>query len=225
MAQRPQQLLLDLEHHPAFAAEDFLPAPCNQAALAWLARYPDWPAPALILYGPEACGKSHLARIWAQRMGAVRLDPAALPGPGESGAWRVGVLDPAEPVADERALLRLYNLAKEEGRHLLLVARRPPSAWALALPDLRSRLKAAPAVEIGPPDDALLGALLVKLFADRQLRVGEGVIAWLIRHMERSFAAAHRMVAKLDALSLRQGRPVTVALARRALREIEQERG
>jgi len=225
MAERPQQLLLDLDHRPAFEAEDFLPAPCNRAASAWLARYPDWPAPALILHGPEACGKTHLARIWAARVGARRLDPERLPAPGEPGAWRVAVIDPAHPVTDERALLALYNLAKEERRHLLLVARRPPSAWELRLADLRSRLKAAPAVEIGPPDDALLGALLVKLFHDRQLRVGDGVIAYLVRHMERSFAAAHRIVAGLDDLSLRQGRPVTVALARRVLEEGGQEQG
>lgn len=225
MAERPQQLLLDLEHRPGLEAEDFLPAPCNQAASAWLARYPDWPAPALVLYGPEACGKTHLARIWAAQVGARRLDPADLPGAAEPGAWRVAILDPAEPVTDERTLLALYNLAKEEGRHLLLVARRPPSAWELRLADLRSRLRAAPAVEIGPPDEPLLGAVLVKLFADRQLRVGDGVIAYLVRHMERSFAAAHRLVAKLDDLSLRHGRPVTVALARRALEETGQEQG
>ena len=94
-------------------------------------------------------------------------------------------------------------------------------AWTLRLPDLASRLRAAPAVAIGPPDDALLGAVLLKLFADRQLVVSEAVIEYLVRHMERSFAAAQMAVAGLDAASLRQQRPITVALARSLLERIE----
>jgi chromosomal replication initiation ATPase DnaA len=127
------------------------------------------------------------------------------------------VLDPAEPIADELALLQLYNRLREQGSHLLLTARRPVAAWPLRLPDLASRLRAAPAVAIGPPDDALLAALLVKLFDDRQLSVSEGVIGYLIRHMERSFAAARAVVGALDRHSLQDQRPVTVALARAVL--------
>ena len=127
------------------------------------------------------------------------------------------VLDPAEPIADELALLQLYNRLREQGGHLLLTARRPVAAWGVRLPDLASRLRAAPAVAIGAPDDALLAALLVKLFDDRQLAVSEGVIGYLVRHMERSFAAARAVVEALDRHSLRDRRPVTVALARAVL--------
>jgi len=217
-----EQLVLDLGHRVASGLEDFLPAPGNRDALAWLQRWPAWPAPALVLYGPEGSGKSHLARIWAERSGALRLDPAALPEPEAEDplAW---VLDPAEPLPDELGLLRLYNQLKERGGHLLLTASRPVSAWRIELPDLASRLRAAPAVALGPPDDALLGAVLLKLFSDRQLVATEGVIAYLIRHMERSFGAARAVVARLDALSLRRRRPITIALARAALDEAPHE--
>ena len=193
-----------------------MPAPGNRAALAWLERWPAWPAPALVLHGPPGCGKSHLARIWAARVGASRLDPAALPAADEALSPRA-VLDPAEPVADEIALLQLYNRLAERGGHLLLTARRPVAAWTIGLADLASRLRAAPAVAIGPPDDGLLAALLVKLFDDRQLMVSEDVIGYLIRHMERSFAAARAVVEALDAHALQRQRPVTVALARSVL--------
>lgn len=197
-----------------------MPGEPNREALAWLARWPDWPGPALVLHGPPGCGKTHLARIWATRTAARSVEHAALAvtDPNEHPAW---VLDDAEPVTDEKALLSFYNRLREGGAHLLLTARRPVGAWTLSLPDLASRLRAAPSVAIGPPDDALLGAVLLKLFADRQLAVSEGVIEYLVRHMERSFGAAQAVVAGLDAMSLRLQRPITVALARSLLERIE----
>jgi DnaA regulatory inactivator Hda len=215
-----EQLRLGFEHTPASGAEDFMPGSSNREALAWLARWPDWPGPALVLHGPPGCGKSHLARIWLSRTGGRWLERAALAAadPSQHQAW---VLDDAEPVADETALLSFYNRLREGGAHLLMTARRPPAAWPLRLPDLASRLRAAPTVAIGPPDDALLGAVLLKLFADRQLVVPEAVIQYLLRHMERSFDAAQAIVAGLDAASLRQQRPITVALARTLLERLE----
>jgi chromosomal replication initiation ATPase DnaA len=213
------QLPLELGHRPALGRADFLLAPCNADAVAWLDRWPRWPAPALALYGPAGSGKSHLAQVFAARGGARVLDRAALASerlPDLLGAARAAVVDEGA-AAPWEPLLHLYNLLAERNGHLLVIAREPPARWGITLADLRSRLLAAPAVAVREPDDALIGALLVKLFADRQLTVGEDVMRYLLPRLERSFAAVSTAVASLDRAALAEQRAVTVPLARRVL--------
>jgi chromosomal replication initiation ATPase DnaA len=216
-----RQLPLDLGHRPALGGADFLVAPPNRDAVAWLDRWPDWPAPALALAGPAGSGKTHLAHVFAARSGAALIAPAALTVarvPDVLGAAPAAVLDDAED-AEEEAFLHLYNVLAERGGHLLVLAREPPARWGIALADLRSRLLAAPVAWLLAPDDALLSAVLVKLFADRQLPVGEEVIAYLVARLERSFEAARQAVAALDRAALAAQRRVTVPLVREVLGE------
>ncbi len=214
------QLAIDLSRPPALGRADFLAAPCNAAALGWVERWPDWPARSLVLYGPARSGKSHLARLWCARSGGMLIagDALARRAPDELARCRAVTLDDAE-AAPERAVLHLYNCCVESGASLLAIARHAPAAWPIALPDLASRLRAAPCVAILPPDDALLGAVLVKHFADRQIRVAPGVIAFLVRRIERSFAAVAATADRLDRVALSVKRPITVALARQVLAE------
>ncbi|HEV8029338.1 MAG TPA: DNA replication protein [Stellaceae bacterium] len=213
------QLPLDLGHRPALGRADFLVAPSNAEAVAWLDRWPLWPAPALALYGPKGSGKTHLAHVFAARAGARFIDPATLATervPTLLGEARAAIVDDAAAAAAE-PLLHLYNVLAEQQGHLLLVAREPPAHWAIALPDLRSRLLACPAVALSPPDEALIGALLVKLFADRQLVVGDDIVTYLTLRLERSFDAVLQAVATLDRAALAERRRITVPLARRVL--------
>jgi chromosomal replication initiation ATPase DnaA len=218
------QLAIDLPHRPALGRADFLVSDCNAAALGWIERWPDWPAPALVLHGPAGSGKSHLAELWRERSGGALIAGSGLSrsDPNELAARRAVALDDAARVP-EQALLHLYNCCVEAGASLLVVSREGPASWPIALPDLASRLRAAPSVAIAPPDDRLLGAILVKLFADRQVRVAPGVIGFLLRRMERSFASAGTLAERLDRLALRAGRPIGIALARRVLAEAEKQ--
>jgi DnaA regulatory inactivator Hda len=215
------QLVLDLPFADGDRLEDFLRSPANAAALDAVLAWPAWPAPALLLWGPTGSGRTHLARIWARCSGARFLDgdrlgaaPALLAGLLDA---RHCVIDDADRVQDDVTLFHLYNLIAGRGGQLLLTASRPLGDWGLGLPDLVSRLRTAWSCRIGQPDDALLEALLVKQLQDRQLSVLPGVVSYLARHMERSFAAVRRLVRELDRASLRARRPITLPLARHVL--------
>lgn len=171
--------------------------PSNQAAVDALHRAAEWPFRTAILAGPPRSGKSLLARWFAGS------------GAGEA-------IDDADSV-NEDALFHRWNRAQASGTPLLLVTARPPGEWPIALPDLASRLSAAMLIEIGPPDDAMLEALIADHAARRGLVLGEGASAWLLPRIERSHAAVETLVAEIDRLSLERKQPVTISLLRDAL--------
>lgn len=210
---------------PTYAREDFVVADGNREALAWIDRWPDWPAPALSLNGPTGCGKTHLGRIWAARSGAIVMNGADLDGMSVADLTTLAATAPAIVIegaerAPERGLFHLYNLVRERGGHMLLISDAPPARWSIALPDLASRLRAAPAVAVAPPDDELLGSIILKQLADRQLHAGAGVVQYLVSHMERSADAARRVVAALDGRALIERREIDRRLAMDVLADL-----
>jgi chromosomal replication initiation ATPase DnaA len=203
------QFVLPIPPRDNLTRADFIAAPGNQRALAFLESFPAWPAPAAALHGPSASGKSHLVQIWAQAANATVLRAADLIE-APDGAVAVEDVDAAPGHAHERALFALF----ERDTPLLLTGRTPPAAWAVALPDLASRYRALLAFDLGAPDDALLAGLAAKLFADRQLAVPEAVIRAMIARLDRDPAAIRDFVAQADARALSEKRPVNLALIR-----------
>lgn len=211
-----EQLTFDLPTRAALGREDFFVSPANAMALAALDDWRAWPLGKLVLVGPNGSGKTHLAHVWAEAAGATivageDLGAADLPALAATGA--VAVEDANGDALDPAALFHLHNLLAEAQGALLVTATRPPVQWDAALPDLISRMQAATLVRVDPPDDALLHAVLLKQFTDRQLAVAPEVTAYLVTRMERSFDAAARLVDALDATALTEGRRITRAFA------------
>lgn len=230
-----RQLVIGLPPLERHGREDFLSADANEAALAFVEAWPDWPGPALAIHGPEGAGKSHLAAIWAARAKPLALDAAALvetPARGLLGEARALLLEDLdgalEAVGDrgralDEGLFSLWTAMVERRGHLLMTARQPPVRWRIALPDLRSRLRSATVVAVAAPDEALLGALLVKLLNDRQLRIAPDVVRFLLPRIERSFAAVRQLAEALDRAALAEHRQITVPLARDVLERWAEE--
>ena len=221
-----EQIPLDLGHRTALGRNDFLVAPNNHDAVAWIDLWPEWPAPCLVLYGAVASGKTHLGAVWAERSSAVCVKASSINEDVirdiadmkhhviiEDGDLLIGNL------AGEKGLFHLYNIFKEEQRSFLLTLKEPPVRRCFALPDLASRLRAAPSVAIREPDEQLLGALLVKLFNDRQIRVSAEALHYILPRIERSFEAVRDLVDQADRKAMIEKRGISIPLLRDLLSE------
>lgn len=222
--QNAQQIPLEFPVRVAHAREDFMVGESNKDAVQWIDQWPEWPAPALFLCGPVASGKSHLAAVWQTGSKAVSIKPQDLiENEAEllASAGSALVIDGVDPwLGDEQAettLFHLYNILKEQGGTVLLTTRAAPSHIDFAIPDLASRFRAAPCATIKSPDDTLLQNIIVKMFADRQIEVGEDILKYLMPRIERSFKSVSDIVAKSDELALSKHRPVTISIIRDAL--------
>lgn len=226
MSAKPAQLPLDLRFRPALGRDDFLIAPCNEDAVAWLDRTEEWPGPLTVLTGPPGSGKSHLLAVWASARQARMVECASLRVADLDrmiGDAPTVAADSPDGMPEPDALFHLVNMMRERGGRLLLAAREPAARWGFGTPDLRSRLAAAPQAVLGMPDDALLCAVLLKQLDDRRLMPAPSVIRYLTDRMPRSFAAVRRLAELLDRMSLAEQRRPGLPLARRALDALDRE--
>ena len=225
MSKNSEQFILDLPHREALGRDDFLVTSSNSAAVALIDQWPNWPTNAAIILGEEGSGKTHLVEVWRRKNNAIlvsadKLVAREVPSLLKSGALAIEELQSAK--LDERALFHVLNFAKQESKFLLLTSRLAPSVLPLAIPDLASRLKSLPIIQILAPDDALLRGVLVKLFMDRQISVEEGLINYILVRMPRSLGAARKLVADVDMLAMIEKAEVTKPLVARVLATLKE---
>lgn len=220
----PQQLTFDLPGRVALGREDFFVSSTNQIAVAAIDGWHDWPGGKMLLIGPAGSGKSHLAHVWAADAGARVVKATELETHDIAqivdGNPHIALEDIhliAQDAGAQDAAFHLHNLLLAEGGRLLLTSAHAPAASPMSLPDLQSRIAGTNSAQLAPPDDALLSAVMVKLFADRQVDVPLNVITYLAPRIERSIAGAAEAVRALDRLALAENRPITRALASRVM--------
>ena len=229
---RTQQLLLDLSLKPNYSEIDYVKSPCNWEAAEWVHRWPEWPMKMIAIYGEPGCGKTHLAHIWQGKTGARFLTPSDIlnlsphDALGEASAVildNVEALFPKEANPDaavEDWMFHFYNLVKEKNADLLFCSLRPPTQWAVRLPDLRSRLATILSIAINPPDEEALKAALFKLCSERGMVLSVEVGEYILRRVERSFDHIGSLVETLDKRTLSQHRQLTLGLVREVLSQL-----
>lgn len=218
MAPHARQLPLDLGHSPGHSRDHLVVSAENAAALGLIDSWPRWAAPVALLVGPAGSGKSHMLSIFREEHAAADAAADYEAAIEAADAGRPIVLDDADAMRlDQTQLFHLINAVRSAQTTLLMTAQGFPPTWGLNLPDLISRLKAASVVEIAEPGDTLLSAVVMKLFADRQIEIEPHVVQFITRRIERSLAAAIAVVDQLDRTALEQRRPITRALAAEVL--------
>ena len=224
--ERPRQIPLDLGHGTAYSRDDLVVSSSNAEAAALVDRWPDWPAPVVVLAGPAGSGKTHLAAIWREMADTRVVEAGQVEAAAATFDGRPVLVDDIDTgTLDQEGLFHLINAVRGGGSQLLLTARRFPAAWGATLPDLVSRLKAAATVEIPEPDDVLLAGVITKLFADRQVEVEPHVVQYLVRRIERSLATAMRVVERLDRLALEEKARITRSMAADAVNALDEGQG
>jgi chromosomal replication initiation ATPase DnaA len=194
-----KQIALPLEWPADPRDDEFLITPATARAAHLLEHWATWPVMTALLVGPRKSGRSLLARIFAAKSGGTILDDAQ-----------------ARP---EAALFHAWNEAQAQRRPLVIVADAAPPEWAIALPDLRSRLGASPVATIEPPDDALIRALLRRQFERRGIEAPDDVLAWMAARMERSHIAVTLAVDRIDEALPARRRRLGVPFVRGVLAE------
>lgn len=223
----PSQLPFAFRAQRSTERQDFVPGAANDAALAFIDAWPQWPARVCAIWGPHGSGKTHLSQIWRRQSDAVELSA------GEVTPERVAelapavtcLIDDADRVEGGAGLFHLINFVNQSSGWLLMTGRHAPQRWVTSVPDLHSRLTAIPGASLESPDDALIARVLLKLFGDRQLKFPEALISYLVPRLQRSFADAERIVELMDRLALQHQRGVSIDIAADALRQLEAERG
>ena len=212
-----EQLALDLPVRPAFGRSNFWVAPCNQEAIAWIDRYPNWPMHALLIYGEAGSGKTHLAAIFSEeRIEAGDLTEDFIP------SGQKIVVENLEKLQNEKALFHIFNRVREMGGGLLMTAQKVPH---FQLPDLQSRIGMTPKAEIQMPDEQTIMSVCAKMFSDRQAIVEPMVLTYIATHAPRSFESVRKIVNTADELSLAQGRRITIYLIKEAIEKICKQGG
>lgn len=228
------QLALNFPHRPSLGREDYLVSPCNQNAVNFIEQWPNWPYFALCIYGPTGCGKTHLANVFAgifaqktkfpYRIPVVRAEQLSLNKIRNSfETCQCLVVENLEKLCNEKDLFHIYNMYRDEGGYILFTSEKAPARLNISLPDLRSRLNIIPTVEIDFPDNQLLSALLIKLFADRQITPSPEIINYMLNNMQRSFNYARQLVQEIDNISLSRKRAISIATVKEAINNLDSE--
>ena len=221
------QLPFEFDHRPSFDGNDYLVTNTNKEAVLWLDKWSSWYSSCCIIYGPSGCGKSHLGNVFMSMSNAVsaNLDHRCLEEYDNSININHNIVvddidEKLKTLADEKNFLHIYNNLTLRGGKILLLACKAPVHWGLKLADLRSRIKASPAIGIGVPDDELICAILIKLFSDRQIRIDLRVVEYIVRRIERSFSSAQKFVEKADHAALAQNKKISLGIAREVLNDM-----
>ncbi len=220
------QLSFSLPKKETLDRDNYFVSQANQGAVSLIEDWINWPSRKLILVGSEGSGKTHLGHLWASEVGATIINATTLMEQQVSELSKAPVLvedineiQRNQPV--EIVLFHLHNLLYSEGHSLLMTSQILPGRLSFSLEDLQSRIEASTIAKLHPVDDDLLGAILIKMFADRQIHFSDKLLTYVLSRVERSYTAAKLFVEEVDSKAMAESR----VIGKKLVRDILEARG
>ena len=233
MNQNNEQMIFDLRRPSKNGLENFFITGSNEVAVGAIKKWKTWPEKKLILLGESGSGKSHLVDFWAKESHGRSIKVVDLCGYdvidlSQNEALIIENIDdittygPTKKQRIEEELFHLINAVAQASCYLLITSSSSVSSWDVQLPDLLSRLMSITIVEILPPDDQLLMAILLKQFDDRQITISPEFITFVSKRINRTYDSICKFVDRIDFLALEQKREVTIPIARKILDSLKE---
>lgn len=199
------QLIFDLPCYPAIGTEDFFVSKANSLAFEVVQNWANWNDRRVLITGGKGSGKTHLSHVWANLSGAkfIELNNQEQ----DLSNIKTLIIENIDLIISiptfEEKLFHLLNFAKQLDIYVLMTSSVAASRLEVQLLDLSSRLQATEHFPIYPPDDALLSAVLVKQFSDRQINISPSLIEYILKRITRSLSSVSNFVVSLDNLMLK----------------------
>lgn len=216
-----KQIILNVINTPKFESENYFVSDSNKLAMNLINSWPDWTQRQYLLYAPSGYGKTHLAHIFQQKTSALYISATSLDTEELIEYFKIKkgtiILDNIQSIKNEEALFHLYNHIKSEGLYALYISDKKPAHLSLTLPDLSSRLKTLPIIEIETADDMLLEAVVTKWLGDLQIKISKEVFKYLLTQIPRNLSDVKIFMQKINEISLREKRNITIPFVKQVI--------
>jgi chromosomal replication initiation ATPase DnaA len=212
MDQSPKQYTLPLIQQPDFTSYSYFVSESNQGAYQLVELWPNWSFKCYVICGPKGYGKTHLGHILKDLTDGIfikaeDITTEILETIRPSQCY---IVDDVQLIKQSRLLFHFYNLTVEKGCAVVYLSDVPPSQRDMGLPDLNSRLRSLPVIELPQPDDNLCRAIIKKVFLDLQVSVADEVVEYMLAHMSRSLKDIHCLIQCLNQKSMELKRNITI---------------
>ena len=214
------QLILKFPSHQAYKKEDFYVSPGNQEAYDFINSWPRWIKKIVNIFGPSGSGKSHLVSILKNKTSYLQTNSNEL---NEKIFTRYKtkealIIENLDEKISEKLLFALWNVAMQDNKYLMITSKKPISSYKFKLKDLTSRVKSSLIIGINLPSDDLISVIIAKSFSDKQIKVENKHIDYIIKRIDRSYEKISQFILILDKYSLKKRKPFSLKLIKEVLK-------
>ena len=213
------QLTFKFPFKTNYFKEDFYVSANNFEAYKLIETWPKWSSRFINIFGPSGCGKTHLANIFKKKINsffirASDLNNNSLPLIKLKECF---IIDEYQNNIDEKLFYSILNQCYLSNQYIIINSLKPIQNFKIKLNDLRSRFVSFVNIGIDLPTDELIKVIISKNFSDKQVKIDNKLLDYILKNIDRSYEGIFDLIDKLDNLSLSTGKSININLIKKAL--------